>query len=144
MWGSAAILTLSTLGCDDEGTPPSVNRAPEATGAIPAQALVHRNTPVFMSACDPAWVSDFHFSNAARYRLADVTSTMTTAAHQERVLFLWGGVDAAGAPRLDPAFVLDAPPSLPRSEGPHQIIGARRGRRGAVRAAIPDARDRRR
>ena len=50
-------------------------------------------------------------------------SHLTSPAHQERVLFLWGGVDAEGVPHLDPAFVLDAPTSLPRSEGPHQITG---------------------
>lgn len=44
-------------------------------------------------------------------------------ASQQRVLFLWGGVDAEGTPHLDPAFVLDAPPSLPRSDGRHRIVG---------------------
>ena len=40
VWGSAAILTLCNLGCDDKGTTPSVNRAPEAAGEIPAQVVV--------------------------------------------------------------------------------------------------------
>ena len=51
------------------------------------------------------------------------TSIPASPAHQQRVLFLWGGVDAEGIPHLDPAFVLDAPASLPRSEGPHKIAG---------------------
>ena len=88
-----------------------------------ADTLVDPNTNDLMSYCDPAWVSDYYFSNAARYRLSDETSAMTTPAHQERVLFLWGGVDAEGTPHLDPAFVLDAPASLPHSDGPHQITG---------------------
>lgn len=88
-----------------------------------ADTLVDPNTSELMSYCDPAWVSDYYFSNAARYRLSDETSTTTSPAHQERVLFLWGGVDAEGTPHLDPAFVLDAPTSLPRSDGPHQITG---------------------
>ena len=88
-----------------------------------ADTLVDPNTSDLMSYCDPVWVSDYYFSNAARYRLSDETSITTTAAHQERVLFLWGGVDAEGVPHLDPAFVLDAPASLPHSDGPHQITG---------------------
>ena len=36
-----------------------------------------------------------------------------TTASQQRVLFLWGGADARGTPHLDPAFVLEAPPSPP-------------------------------
>ena len=44
-------------------------------------------------------------------------------APQQRVLFLWGGADARGTPHLDPAFVLDAPPSLPEGEGSHRITG---------------------
>ena len=51
------------------------------------------------------------------------TSIPTSATFQQRVLFLWGGVDAAGTPHLDPAFVLHAPASLPRAEGPHRITG---------------------
>ena len=44
-------------------------------------------------------------------------------AQQQRVLLLWGGVDAQGVPRLDPAFVLDGSPSAPGSGGPYQIAG---------------------
>ena len=88
-----------------------------------ADTLVNPNTLDLMSYCDPVWVSDYHFSNAARYRVSDETSTMTSPAHQERVLFLWGGVDPEGVPHLDPAFVFDAPTSLPRSDGPHRITG---------------------
>lgn len=39
------------------------------------------------------------------------------------LLLLWGGTDAAGVPYLDPAFVFDAPASLPQSGGSHQIAG---------------------
>lgn len=51
------------------------------------------------------------------------TSIPASPATQPRVLFLWGGVDAEGIPHLDPAFVLDAPASLPRTEGPHRLAG---------------------
>ena len=44
-------------------------------------------------------------------------------ASQQRVLFISGGADARGTPHLDPAFVLDAPPSPPEGEGRHRITG---------------------
>ncbi len=46
-----------------------------------------------------------------------------STATQQRALFLWGGADAAGTPHLDPAFVLDAPPSPPEGEGRYTITG---------------------
>lgn len=88
-----------------------------------ADTLVDPNTPDLMSYCGPAWVSDYYFTNASRYRLSDQPENAAHAARQQRVLFLWGGVDAQGTPHLDPAFVLEAPASLPRSNGPHRISG---------------------
>ena len=49
--------------------------------------------------------------------------TSAATAPQQRVLFLWGGADARGTPHLDPAFVLEAPPSPPEGEGRHRITG---------------------
>ena len=48
---------------------------------------------------------------------------MSVAAAQQRALFLWGGADATGTPHLDPAFVLDAPPSPAEGEGRYTITG---------------------
>ena len=42
---------------------------------------------------------------------------------QQRVLFVWGGIDAAGTPHLDPAIVMDASPSLPEGEGRYVVTG---------------------
>ncbi len=38
-------------------------------------------------------------------------------------LLVWGGVDAGSAPYLEPAFVAEAPPALPRAPGPWRIAG---------------------
>ncbi len=38
-------------------------------------------------------------------------------------LLLWGGIDADGVPFLEPVFVIDAPPALPRSTGEYAVIG---------------------
>ena len=36
-------------------------------------------------------------------------------------LLLWGGIDANKVPFLEPAFVIDAPPALPRSAGEYRL-----------------------
>ena len=77
-------------------------------------------TPDLMSYCSARWISDYQFANALRYRLFD-ESRPTTAA--SRSLLLWGGVNAEGEPRLEPAFVVDSPPLLPDSAGEHRIAG---------------------
>lgn len=53
----------------------------------------------------------------------DAGADTPAAGARQRVLFLSGGADAGGTPHLDPAFVLDAPPSLPEGEGRHTITG---------------------
>ncbi|MDE2982873.1 MAG: hypothetical protein OXU74_16905 [Gemmatimonadota bacterium] len=40
-----------------------------------------------------------------------------------RTILLWGRADADGVPFLEPAFVVDAPPTLPRSGGPYTLTG---------------------
>ena len=79
-----------------------------------------------MSYCGADWISDYHFTNALRFRLhtaayAGGLSSLATAPAKS--LLLWGGVDAGGVPFLEPAFVVDAPSALPRSTGEYEIIG---------------------
>ena len=81
----------------------------------------------FMSYCEFDWVSDYHFSNALRFRLYD---EQREAGASGDALFVWGGVNADGEPFLDPAFVVEAPPSLPASPGDHRLTG--RAADGAV------------
>ena len=89
-----------------------------------AGRLVAPARPDIMSYCDPVWISDYHFTNALRFRLSDADSVglpMVTPSTQ--ALLLWGGADADGAPFLEPAFVVDAPPALPRSSGEYRLAG---------------------
>jgi hypothetical protein len=67
------------------------------------------------------WISDYSFAKAADYR----TETQATMASRvaERVLVVRGGV-AGGQLRLEPAFVLDAPPTLPDRSGPYRLVGS--------------------
>ena len=84
--------------------------------------------PDLMSYCNlrnSKWISDYRFTNALRYRLPTVArgERSSLVAAPAKTLALWGGVDAGGAPFLDPAFVVEAPVSLPRSTGAHEIHG---------------------
>ena len=58
-----------------------------------------------------------------RYRAtaADAGSASRLAAGPGTLL--WGGIDAEGVPFLEPAFVVDAPPSGPPVPGPYTLTG---------------------
>ena len=87
-------------------------------------SLLSPGTPDLMSACSPKWVSDYHFTNALRFRLLDETRTAARIVLAPTpVLLLWGGADANGDPFLEPAFVANAPPSLPARSGAYRIRG---------------------
>ena len=77
-----------------------------------------------MAYCGPFWVSDYHFTNALRYRLFDEGPPAASAASaSEPSLLLWGGINGAEELYLEPAFVVEAPPVLPDSAGDHRVTG---------------------
>lgn len=84
--------------------------------------LVPPSTSDVMSYCYPRWISDYHFTNALRFRLYD-ERTAAAASPSTRSLLLWGGVGADSVPFLEPTFVVDAPPALPDSAGDYRITG---------------------
>ena len=90
-------------------------------------ALVDPTVYDLMSYCrDPYWISDYHFNKALEHRLGDgATAAVALAAEADpvRTLLVWGGRDQDGAPYLDPAFVVDAVPSLPDAPGEYSIEG---------------------
>ena len=83
------------------------------------------STPDFMSYCGPPdGISDYHFSNALRFRLSAADSVgLPDQAQRTKALLLWGGVGADGVPFLEPAFLVDALPELPRSGGAYELSG---------------------
>ena len=83
-------------------------------------SLIPPSTPDVMSYCSPGWISDYSFSKALRYR---VSAGADAGVSPSRVLLLWGGVDGGGTPFLEPSFLLDAAPALPRSRGGYEIKG---------------------
>ena len=86
--------------------------------------LVAPETPDVMSYCAHfyRWISDFFFNKALDHRLAAADTRATE--QRTRVLLLWGGRDEDGVPYLDPAFVVDAVPSLPPEGTEYTIVGA--------------------
>ena len=71
------------------------------------------------------WISDFHFTEALRFRLSD--EGPGTSSRSTRTLLLWGGADAEGTAYLNPAFVVDAPSALPASTGDYRLTGRTTG-----------------
>ena len=87
-------------------------------------SLVPPSSPDLMGYCGSYWISDYHFSNALAYRLADEgASAATRMAVQSLVVS--GQVEADGSLSLDPAFVVDAPPTMPDAPGPYMLTGRR-------------------
>ena len=77
-----------------------------------------------MSYCSPEWISDYHFTNALRFRLFDEGAPLAAVrATDVESLLVWGGMDGEGKPFLNSAFVVDAPPAVPDSNGMHQVAG---------------------
>ena len=90
------------------------------------------------------WISDYHFTRALRHRLRnEVDDGTAAAAASVPSLLLWGGVDETGAPFLEPALVVDAPPVRPDSAGAYEVVGldAGGGELFSLRFAMPEAAD---
>ena len=91
-------------------------------------ALVAPHVRDVMSYCGPPrWISDYSFAKSLSHRLANESSAAAVAGASvdapTRTLLLWGGVDEQGNPFLEPAFVADAPPSVPRATGEYELVG---------------------
>ena len=82
--------------------------------------LIPPHTSETMGHCRWAtgWISDYNFTKMFRHRLRYDRGVAAVTA-----LLLWGGVNEAGVPFLEPAFVVDAAPVLPDSAGDYTIAG---------------------
>ena len=124
-------LRLSHAPCGGAG---NLDRSfPKTDGSIGAWGydfreggrMVPPTQPDLMSYCSSRWISDYHFTNALRRQLLTSPSRgrSSLVAAPGTSLLLWGGVDAGGAPFLEPAFAVQAPALLPRSTGEYEIVG---------------------
>ena len=105
---------------------------PSPTGSIGAWGydfrgggrLVAASRKDLMSYCNPPWISDYSFNRALFHRLNREAEAASVAnAPAARTLLLWGGLAPNGAPFLEPAFVMDAPPVLPVAAGEYSLSG---------------------
>lgn len=114
--------------------------------------FVPPNTPDLMTYCYPSeltrtgleqpfpgygvWISDYHYKKALDHRRR---RSPPFPAPNEPVwsLLLWGGYDAVDGAYLEPAFVVDAPPSFPEQPGPWKLEGRDSG--GRVLFSLPFA-----
>ena len=100
---------------------------PSPTGSIGAWgydfrdggSVVPASTGDLMSYCPPRWISDYSFTRALRYRLGQDYAS----AGPSESLLLWGGLDENDDPLLQPAFVVDARPTLPSAPGAYELSG---------------------
>ena len=126
-------LNLRHAPCGGAGGPdvgyPYPDGSVGAWGYDPRDAgrLVHPSALDLMSYCGPLWISDYHFTNALRYRLFDKRMAEAAASASTQSLLLWGGVGADSVPYLEPALVIDAPAALPDSAGDYRITGRTAG-----------------
>lgn len=76
--------------------------------------------PDIMSYCVPAWVSDFNYKGIMSYRETSPFDAGASQAHVEPGLLVWGRITRDSV-ILEPAFEVNAPPSLPPAAGPFRI-----------------------
>ena len=87
-------------------------------------SLVPPDSYDLMGYCNPRWISDYHFLKALRHRQQNDADPVQMASYvSDRTLLLWGGKDTDGDLVLEPAFIVDASPSLPSTTGPYRISG---------------------
>ena len=82
-----------------------------------------------MAYCSPRWISAFSFTKALRAREIRSSKLVTSEAsvHATKTLLVSGGIYADGTPYLNPAFVTDAHPVMPETNGPYRLAGWRSG-----------------
>jgi len=104
--------------------------------------VVPPTRPDLMSYCGPPdGVSGFHFERARHHRLGLPQPWPDKPG--ARSLLLWGGTGADGQPRLQPVFIVDAPPALPANAGDHHLRGldAAGGELFSLRFDMPEIAD---
>ena len=126
------LMSLSHAPCGSpQGLDPDY---PYADGSIGAwgynperNVLIDPYTPDLMGYCQGReGISDYHFNKAIEFRIneeEDVLRIQASSSTQERTLIVWGGLNENGELVLEPAFVVDAAPSLPHRSGPYWLVG---------------------
>lgn len=75
-----------------------------------------------MGYCSTKWISDYTYKGMMQWlENHPVSLPVVTSAAIQRSLLVWGRIEN-GRPVLEPAFEIDARPSLPTG-GPHRLVG---------------------
>jgi len=120
-------LMLYHAPCGTKGDP----GYPHSNGRIGVWGYDHRSRSLvrpggkdIMSYCDPSpGFSDYSFAKAFWWRLSVEAGTAEVTYEPARALLLWGGVGPGGRPFLNPAFVVEAPPTRLDGTGAWQVAG---------------------
>ncbi len=90
---------------------------------ISANRLVSPQVKDLMSYCDGQWIGSYNFAKALNYRWSDRFFRRSTLPLPRKTLLLWGSVNEDSELSLEPAFVVNASPSVPPEAGPYYLAG---------------------
>ena len=120
-------LSLSHTGCTWLSPDPNYPYEDGAIGSwgydIRTGTLVSPETTCLMSYCGSEWIGEYSFSKALYYRLSEDARLASGSGAAAPGLLVWGGVTDDGEMTLEPAFALNAEPSLPAASGPYRLYG---------------------
>ncbi|MEO7963670.1 MAG: hypothetical protein ABIT38_07145, partial [Gemmatimonadaceae bacterium] len=98
---------------------------------IAANTLKAPSTPDLMGYCGTPWISDYNYTAVLNYRTANpfTASAAFAGSYSRKGLLVWGRIEN-GKTILEPAYEVDAPPSLPQHAGRNHLeafdaLGAR-------------------
>jgi hypothetical protein len=111
------------VNCGDPAGPdPNYPYTPSSIGVygfdITRNAQLGTNFADLMTYCTPLWISDYTYKAVLSYRASHPQSISARASR--RGLLVWGHIGPDGVV-LEPAFEIDAPPSLPERTGPYRV-----------------------
>lgn len=124
-------MSLRHIACGGPGNPdPNYPHNPNSIGVygfdVAAGSIIHPFSAVdLMTYCDPTWISDYSFRIAMNRRLqleSPAARAAWEAIPEEPTIMLWGSV-GEGAMLMEPAFMVDARPSVPTAGGPYRLEG---------------------
>ena len=122
-------LNLSHAPC---GVPAGVDPAyPYEDGSIGAWGYDHRGDSLidkdevkdFMTYCEPAWVSDYHFEKAHRHRTVQEMSFGEARSRTGPSLLVWGARSPSGELSMAPALLVEGRSLLPEARGDYTLTG---------------------
>ena len=118
-------MNLFHAACGVDGQDPNYPYAGGHTGRwgynFDRGVLVSDTMKDVMTYCSGIWISDYHFARAMRHRIR-TEGEAKPPPPPEKTLLLWGNASQQEV-LLDPAFLIEAPPTEPATGGPYRLEG---------------------